>query len=206
MRRKRGCDSSVLVWRQGSCGGSSGYCGPRIVCVLTTYMFVQECSRYQTRQSLNTQDPPPVVPTLTGSCQIIYSLRQQASQGTTGGACVLWGSLCCVLMWRGEPHLCHHINWWPCVGHEGVMSRAEPCLVSHTLRFLNRSPQIGGSTHLLATFTFTLLLRSQRSPGHRGAGIPPSRDTPTTTLLLPPTTFLTPYIILLIQAQDYSRG
>ena len=39
----------------------------------------------------------------------------------------------------------------------------------------------------------------QRTPGHRGAGIPPSRDTPTTTLLLPPTTFLTPYIILLIQ-------
>ena len=25
----------------------------------------------------------------------------------------------------------------------------------------------------------------QRTPGHRGAGIPPSRDTPTTTLLLP---------------------
>ena len=39
----------------------------------------------------------------------------------------------------------------------------------------------------------------QRTPGQRGAGIPPSRDTPTTTLLLPPTTFLTPYIILLIQ-------
>ena len=50
------------------------------------------------------------------------------------------------------------------MGHEGVMSRAEPCLVSHTLRFLNRSPQIGGSTHLLATFTFTLLLRSQTYP------------------------------------------
>ena len=44
------------------------------------------------------------------------------------------------------------------------MSRAEQCLVSHTLRFLNRSPQIGGSTHLLATFTFTLLLRSQTYP------------------------------------------
>ena len=156
------------------------------------------------------------------------------------------------------------------------MSRAEQCLVSHTLRFLNRSPQIGGSTHLLATFTFTLLLRSQtyptsvgpedkagaelldswydtpvdlskdeelnaasylveeefaysnpgsvtqlpndyldvqteqaayhqhqRTPGQRGAGIPPSRDTPTTTLLLPTNNVSD---TLHHPAQDYSRG